>query len=310
MKKLALIGFLSFITCFISHSALSQVPKVSNGSIKRIDNFSSKYVASRNIDVWLPENYSSEKKYAVLYMHDGKALFDSTIMWNKQCWEMSENVSALIQSKKIKDCIVVGIWNGEAKRHCEYFPQKPFESLKKSEQDSIYQLKRYGDQLFFTDKVQSGNYLKFIVEELKPYIDANFATLKDQKNTFISGSSMGGLISLYAICEYPDVFGGAACISTHWTGILTATNNPIPATFMNYLKTNLPNPKNHKIYFDYGTKTLDALYEPFQIQADKIMKEKGFSKKNWQTKKFVDADHSEKSWAKRVAIPMVFLLKK
>lgn len=310
MRKFPIIGFLSFFACLVSHSALSQVPKVVAGSIKQIENFQSKFVVARNIDVWLPENYSSDKKYAVLYMHDGKALFDSTITWNKQCWEISENVSALIQSKKIINCIVVGIWNGEAKRHSEYFPQKPFESLKKSEQDSIYQLKRYGEQMLFSDKVQSDNYLKFIVEELKPYIDANFATLKDQKNTFISGSSMGGLISLYAICEYPDVFGGAACISTHWVGILSSTNNPIPAAFMNYLKTNLPNPNTHKIYFDYGTKTLDALYEPFQIQVDKIIKEKGFSKKNWQTKKFVDADHSEKSWAKRVAIPLVFLLKK
>lgn len=310
MRKFLLFGFLSFLACLISHSALSQVPKVAVGTIKQIENFQSKFVAARNIDVWLPENYSSDKKYAVLYMHDGKSLFDSTITWNKQSWEISETMSQLLKSKKVQDCIVVGIWNGEAKRHCEYFPQKPFESLTRSQQDSIYTLKRFGNQSFFADIVQSDNYLKFIVEELKPFIDANFATLKDQKNTFISGSSMGGLISIYAICEYPDVFGGAACISTHWTGILTGTNNPIPAAFMNYLKTNLPNPNTHKIYFDYGTKTLDALYEPFQIQVDKIMKEKGFTKKNWQTKKFVGADHSEKSWAKRMKIPLLFLLKK
>ena len=77
----------------------------------------------------------------------------------------------------------------------------------------------------FSGKIQSDNYLKFLVKELKPFIDSSFSTLKDQQNTFIAGSSMGGLISMYAICEYPLVFGGAACLSTHWPGIFTMINN-------------------------------------------------------------------------------------
>ena len=86
-------------------------------------------------------------------------------------------------------------------------------------------------------------------------------------------------------------------------------NNPIPAAFYGYLSQNLPTPNNHKIYFDYGNKTLDALYPPLQQEVDKIMIQKGFSINNWMTL-FVDgADHSEKSWAARLAIPLEFMLK-
>ena len=147
------------------------------------------------------------------------------------------------------------------------------------------------------------------MEELKPFIDKTFPTLPDVNNTFVAGSSMGGLISLYAICEYPEVFGGAACLSTHWVGTFATDNNPIPAVFMNYFGSHLPNPANHKIYFDYGDKTLDALYKPFQLKMDQIMKLNGFTSKNWITKEFQGADHSEKSWCKRLDIPVVFLLK-
>jgi len=70
----------------------------------------------------------------------------------------------------------------------------------------------------------------------------------------------------------------------------------------------LPSPKNHKIYFDYGTATLDALYVTLQPQVDEIMKSKGFTAENWITQKFEGEDHSEKSWNKRLSIPMQFLL--
>lgn len=156
----------------------------------------------------------------------------------------------------------------------------------------------------------SDKYLKFIVSELKPYIDSTFSTLKDQPNTFIAGSSMGGLISMYALCEYPGVFGGAACLSTHWIGTVLMDNNPVPDAFVKYLNENLPDPAIHKIYFDYGDQTLDALYPPLQKKVDEVMKARGFSDKNWVTKFFPGKDHSEKSWNERLDIPLQFLLKK
>jgi enterochelin esterase-like enzyme len=309
MKKQTLI-ILLFAFNFNLFSQETADIKVSSGTVKHFEKFNSALIDARNVDVWLPENYNLKTKYAVLYMHDGQMLFDSTSTWNHQEWGVDETLTQLKEENKIKDLIVVGIWNNNKTRHSDYFPQKPFETLNQAQQDSIYQLNRKENQSLFSAKIQSDNYLKFIVNELKPFIDISFSTNSNRKNTFIAGSSMGGLISLYAICEYPSVFGGAACLSTHWPGIMPSENNPIPAVFMAYLKANLPSPKKHKIYFDHGTATLDAFYKPFQQQVDVMMKRKGFSNKNWLTKEFIGDDHSEKSWKKRLNIPLAFLLVK
>jgi enterochelin esterase-like enzyme len=281
-----------------------------NGTIRRISNFSSKFVDSRNIDVWLPDGYDMKNKYAVLYMHDGQMLFDSTTNWNHQEWGIDETLGKLSKEKKIRDCIVVGIWN-TPKRHVEYFPQKALNYLSDSEKTDLLNI-TMGENIIrlMEGGPISDNYLKFIVTELKPFIDSTFSTFKDQPNTFISGSSMGGLISMYAICEYPEVFGGAACLSTHWPGTFTVENNPVPTAFLKYLQDHLPLPANHRIYFDYGSETLDALYKPFQLKADEIMKEKGYTSKNWITLEFPGENHSEKAWNKRFGIPALFLLEK
>lgn len=284
--------------------------QVASGTIRRFSNFSSGFVDARTIDVWLPAGYDTKKKYAVLYMHDGQMLFDSTINWNHQEWGVDETLGKLIKEKKTRDCIVVGIWN-TPKRHVEYFPQKALEYLSDSEKTDLLNIKVGENKTRLMEGGPvSDNYLKFIVKELKPFIDSKFSTLKDQQNTFISGSSMGGLISMYAICEYPAVFGGAACLSTHWIGTLPGENNPVPAAFLKYLQNHLPLPEDHKIYFDYGDQTLDALYQPFQDKADEVMKAKGFTDKNWHTQFFPGKDHSEKSWNERLDIPLLFLLKK
>ena len=157
--------------------------------------------------------------------------------------------------------------------------------------------------------IHSDNYLKFIVKELKPLIDEKYSTYSEKEHTFIMGSSYGGLISMYAICEYPEVFEGAACLSTHWIG--TFNDNPVIAqSFIDYFGKNVPDPKNHKIYFDYGTETLDQYYEPYQLKIDSIMRLKGYTESNWKTLKFEGKDHSEDSWRERLHIPVTFLLGK
>jgi enterochelin esterase-like enzyme len=241
-------------------------------------------------------------------MHDGQMLFDSSQTWNKQEWNVDGTLGTLIEQRGIRDCLVVGIWNGGARRHSEYLPQRPFESLPVKQRDSILQLRGRGTELLFSGEIQSDNYLRFIVQELKPYIDSSFSTFRDSNHTFIMGSSMGGLISLYAICEYPNVFSGAACLSTHWTGTYSAEGNPIPAAIVRYVSNHLPSPETHRIYFDYGTRTLDTLYEPFQLQVNAVMKSRGFSSANWITRRFEGADHSEFAWSTRLEIPVTFLL--
>jgi enterochelin esterase-like enzyme len=264
------------------------------------------------VDVWLPDDYStSNQRYPVLYMHDGQMLFDSTHTWNHQEWGMDETAGKLIQERKTIPFIIVGIWNDGETRHADYFPQKPFEQLTDSARRMIYSaIRQNGADVFKGKKIISDGYLKFLVTELKPFIDKTYRTKSNRKNTFVAGSSMGGLISLYAICEYPDVFGGAACLSTHWPGIFTMENNPIPDAFFVYINKHIPSPSSHRIYFDCGTETLDALYPPLQKKADSLIMAKRYHDKNFMSQVFTGTDHSERSWKSRMHIPLIFLLGK
>ncbi|MEM6343843.1 MAG: alpha/beta hydrolase-fold protein [Bacteroidota bacterium] len=310
MKRLlaSMLVVLIFAHC-ASDVKETEILSLGSGKVERIEAFSSNYVVSRNVDVWLPDNYSEEEEYAVLYMHDGQMLYDSTRSWNGQEWGADETISKLLDEGEIRKTIVVGIWNTEL-RHSEYFPQKPFESLPESLQDSLIEHgKRNPETALFKTAVCSDHYLTFLVEELKPYIDDNYSTLPDKQNTFIAGSSMGGLISMYAICEYPEIFAGAACLSTHWVGTFDTINNPIPQKFVEYLDDNLPKPESHKIYFDYGTETLDSFYEPYQLLVDSVVQKHGYTFDNWMSMKFENENHSENAWRKRLHIPLTFLLK-
>lgn len=304
LKKILFFLLLQF------NFSVAQEVTVSSGFVKRFENFKSDFVDSRTIDVWLPKNYSYKEKYTVLYMHDGNMLFDAGTTWNKQSWEVDEVAGKLIDENKIKKFIIVGIWNNGQKRHPEYFPQKPYESITLQGKEFI--TKKLQEKGRTTNEFQpiSDLYLNFIVNELKPFIDKTFSTKPDRKNTFIAGSSMGALISMYAICEYPKIFGGAICMSTHWPGIFSIEDNPIPDAFISYLKKNLPKPKNNKFYFDCGDKTLDALYPAIQEKVNLVMKQKGFTDKNYISKFFPGKDHSEKSWSERLDIPLLFMLKK
>ena len=309
MKTFIVITFL-LVTITLDLFAQHPAPiQLASGKAIRYESYPSQYVTPRNIDVWLPDGYSEQNSYAVLYMHDGQMLFDANTTWNNQEWGADETVGEAITQGLIEPLIIVAIWNPGPERHADYFPQRPFEYLPKAYQDSlINQAKRNTTTPLFSKEIQSDAYLKFFVHELKPFIDNQYATLPQKEKTFIAGSSMGGLISLYAICEYPDTFGGAACMSTHWIGIFNEPNNPIPGAFQQYLENHLPDPSNHKIYFDYGTATLDSQYEPHQLKVDAIMKEKGYTSQNWKTLKFEGKDHSETAWRERFMIPLLFLL--
>ncbi len=280
------------------------------GIIHRIDSFPTKHIKPRTVDVWLPSNYTKDKKYSVLYMHDGQMLFDATTTWNKEEWMVDEVVSKLNSENKIEDIIVVAIWNIQNLRHDDLCPKKPFETFSKEELKKIQTEAKNLNMDWSLEKVNSDNYLKFIVTDLKPFIDKNYSVYTDAKHTGIMGSSMGGLISMYAICEYPNVFGKAACLSTHWIGFREFEDNPIPESFFTYMSKKLPNPKNHKIYFDYGTETLDADYVKYAYRVDEVAQSKEYTSKNYKNLKFEGENHSEASWQKRINIPIEFMFGK
>lgn len=304
-----MIRFLSVWIFWAAAAAVAaqSMPHVVAGQVQRLPNFQSKFVTARHVDVWLPEGYSTQKRYDVLYMHDGQMLFDSATTWNKQAWDVDDVLTKLAREGRIRDVIVVGIWNGGSTRHSDYFPQKPFESLPQAQRDSILAADRpSGSSVFGGLPIRSDDYLRFLVYELKPFIDSAFSTRPERRHTFVAGSSMGGLISMYAICEYPRVFGGAACLSTHWPGLFTTVNNPIPDAFVAYLREHLPSSRTHKLYFDFGDQTLDAMYPPLQKKADAVIHAKPHPNK--VTVFFPGDDHSEASWKRRFHEPALFLL--
>ena len=283
-------------------------PNVSVGRIERQANFQSRFVEARHIDVWLPSDYTPEKRYAVLYMHDGQGLYDANQTWNRQAWNVHLAVAKLVQDKKIQDTIVVGIPNGGKYRYSEYFPDKYLALAPQDVRaDYVNRAQR--------DKSLSDAYLRFLVEELKPAIDQKYATRREPEGTFIMGSSMGGMISIYAICEYPQVFGGAAGLSTHWIGRPSRWGKPerlqnasLPIAAFNYLKGNLPKPNTRRFYMDHGTTGLDAIYGVHQKLVDEIGREMGYDAAHWQSRVFEGAGHGETDWAARVEIPLAFLL--
>lgn len=303
MKFLVLI-----LMSVVAVSASATKPEVAVGKLVRHADFSSDFVTTRHIDVWLPEGYDPGRSYPVLYMHDGGALFDASTNWNNQAWDVDDVAQELINAGKIEPIIVVGVHNGGVTRHPDYFPQKPFEALSATYRHFLLEeSKREGGHVIFSGEVQSDAYLRFLVEELKPFIDQTYSTRPGRADTAIMGSSMGGLISMYSICEYPEVFGKAACLSTHWPGIFTLEANPIPEAFIKYMEGQLPDPDTHRIYFDYGTVELDALYVGIQPMVDRVMVQRGYNQSNWTTRKFEGENHSEDAWNKRLHIPLIFL---
>ena len=273
-------------------------PPAGPGRIEHLADFPSRFVKPRNVDVWLPAGYPQPGvRYAVVYMHDGQNLFDPKTSYGGVAWEVDSTLAAL--GTAVRPCIVVGIWNTD-RRFAEYAPAKPYAALSAARRAAIAQ-ERPGQPL-------SDEYLKFLVRELKPYVDKHFQTAPRRANTFVAGSSMGGLISLYAALEYPRVFGGAACFSTHWPLSLKENTPDFTTAMLGYLDKKLPRHRRPKLYFDHGSATLDARYEPHQARIDSTLRAHGYDSAHWRSLSFPGAAHNEAAWKKRVGPALQFLL--
>lgn len=270
-------------------------PTPTVGHIERIDSFSSQWIEDRPVDVWLPPGYSAagDRRYPVIYAHDGQNLFDADHSFAGTAWELDRAVNRLAAEEGIGPAIVVGISNTTL-RIPEYMPQRP---VARFARPSV--VERFVDT--YGSVPLSDRYLTFIVRELKPRIDRSYRTLGDRAHTFLLGSSMGGLVSLYGLCEYPSYFGGAACLSTSWT---------LPGRIMTrYLEYALPAPGGNRFYFDFGDEALIRRYEGFQSRVDRLLRSAGFETGlDWMTRRFPGDPHSESAWRGRVDVPLRFLL--
>ena len=216
----------------------------------------------RRIWIYLPPNYEhSQKHYAVLYMHDGQNLFDNATSYSGE-WGIDEYLDSISTLNK-KEVIVVGIDNGLAKRMVEYNP---------------YSFQQFG-------KGEGDEYVDFLVKTLKPFIDKHYKTLPGKKNTYIAGSSMGGLISLYAVLKYPSVYGGAGIFSpAFWTA------SGIDSTVESMAKY-----VHGKLFFYAGGKEGESMI-PDMKRIEKEIKATSSS----SLKEVIDvgAKHNESAWRK------------
>ena len=300
LGALLLLVLAAVAWCMRPHK--NKIPIVSHGSIEWFPEFKSQNgIQERDIAVWLPEGYQTGDSCDVLYMHDGQMLFDSTTTWNHREWRVDEVLDTLMKAGRIRPCIVVGICN-TSDRLTEYYPDKTVQYVPEEDRKKAK-----------TEKLAGDAYLKFIVEELKPFIEERYKPLTGREHTFMMGSSMGGLISLYALCEYPHVFGGVACLSSHlsmghlpdgFDGEAWATG------FRDYVGQHLPEANGSLIYMDHGTEDFDADYGKYQTLLDSLIESKGWDKQHYVSLVFDGHGHNETCWGKRLDQPLQFLLTK
>ena len=213
----------------------SVVFELGAADIERHTDFASQFVGPRHVDVWLPKDYEeSDKTYRVLYFHDGQNLFNPEWVYYTQTdWGIDETLQRLIDGGEVDDTIVVGIWS-TPERFAEYMPWGLYQATSDEYRTAINK--------YMSSEPTSREYLRFVVEELKPFVDNNYRTKPGRDDTMMMGSSMGALISLYGVIEYPDVFAGAACVSTHWPSSMMLDNPAGNEPVLEYLRSAIPAP--------------------------------------------------------------------
>ncbi len=223
----------------------------------------------RNVIVWLPPGYDSQpqRRYPVLYMHDGQNIFDPMTSVFGHDWQIDETADSLVKRHLIEPVIVVGIYN-TADRKKEYAP---------------------GDL--------GTRYMDFVVGTVKPFIDSIYRTLPGPLFTGTGGSSQGGLIAFMLLWEYPDVFSMAACLSPAFRFDTV--------DYISFVRSTSGPDNNIRIYFDNGGMGLDSLLQPQLAEMVDALTGKGFQLGK-QLFVFIDPDgqHSEIYWAERFWRPL------
>ena len=195
-------------------------------------------------------------------MHDGQNLFDQSLSYSGE-WEVDETLDRLQNTDKL-ELIIVGIDNGGSERIDEYSP---------------WEINGY------PSKQEGESYIRFIKDNLKPFVDNNYRTQSKREQTAIMGSSLGGLISYYAALQYPDTFGKAGVFSPSFE----------MATIRPDFNRDLGPLKDSKIYFMAGDKESEQMVHKMS-QTIQLMKVAGFPENNIKSKVVQEGEHNEKLW--------------
>jgi metallo-beta-lactamase class B len=234
----------------------------------------------RRIWLYLPPDYAtSQRRYPVLYLHDGQNIFDEATAYAGE-WAVDETLNKLASSgEDAASCMVVAIDNGGERRLDEYSPWRN-ERLKKGG--------------------EGRQYVEFLVETLKPYIDQHYRTRPDAAHTAIMGSSMGGLISLYAGVKYPRVFGRVGVFSPAFWFAKDAV--------LRLVQQQRPAPVASKFYFLAGPAEGPTMV-PNMAEVRDALLQRGVSESRIVFKTPADGQHAEWFWRREFGPAYQWLLK-
>ena len=289
-------------------TAPAMIETADMGRFVEIERIAADGLPDQRLSIWLPPGYDSNTatRYPVLYMHDGHNLFDVKKSNFNKIWAADKAVLTLMAKGTIRPHIIVGIWAPSKDRYRQYLPRPAYDAAS-------------GDVRAAMDdmtggEVVSDRYLAWMADTLKPMIDAEYRTLTGAKDTAIAGSSMGGLMSCYAFVTRPDVFGRAACVSSHWPAADPAKvgdfNQELAAIWQTTFVERLGNPNGRRLWMDIGTATLDAYYPPYQARIDDGVLAAGWRKGvDFESKVYDGAPHEENAWAARLPEILGWLLK-
>ncbi len=234
-------------------------------------------IPDRDVIVWLPPGYenNTDRRYPVLYMHDGQNIFDPATSAFGVEWRIDEAADSLIRAEVIAPVIIVGIYN-TSDRMKEYLPGE-----------------------------KGTSYMNFIVDKLKPFIDSAYRTKPGREYTFTGGSSAGGIISFMLVWEHPTIFSRAICMSP---AFVSPKGN---STTWNYANVVLKSKKRKKVFFyiDNGGIELDAILQPGVDEMLGALREKGYREgKDYVFIPDPAATHFEAAWAKRFPAALEILM--
>ena len=261
--------FIFILCCLASTMMHAQSASGIQGKLQYHRAFKGEGLKDRDVVVWLPPGYDSSKKnYPVLYLQDGQNVFDpATSAFGKE-WRADETADSLIRSGKLRQVIIVGIYNTADRSH-EYLPWK---------KNQLYQ--------------------QFIIKMLKPFIDQQYRTRKEAKYNFIGGASAGATIAFMMVWEHPDVFSKAICMSPAFKnpeGFKEAFN------YITEVKEGPRHPRKIFIYMDNGGRDLDQLLQPGVDEMIRALASKKYrAGRDFIFLKDEPATHNEEAWASRL----------
>ena len=302
------IGFILLLLMFTN----TMNAELANGKIEEF--FIKNGKEERNIRIYYPNNNSVDDDTTFIIMNDGEELFLERDSWRGRTWRIDKSFDELAKINKAPNVIIIAVQSAKkykgkffdnTRRYLELFPKEAIKFLPEGNKKKIY------GSLADTD------YPKFLVESVVPFVEGKFEINLDKNNLGVIGSSMGGLSALNTIVEYPDEFGFAGCLSTHWIGIkpweylllpirqrISGDQDTIDAIY-EYVKKNISTIQNHKVYFDRGTRGLDYLYKEPQESVDKLFFDNNI---NFETQVYKGHDHDPVDFGKRFIPAIEFLL--